>query len=211
VTASVREDGVLHGLPCDVRGTSNGDHERLIAIPVRGGRVSGLGIRPGEDHALDSPVGDFICVGENIYVTWMPKHLVTAHEDIYDGRISREALNAKLESRKEFLCKEKGWPDKDGGQMFFYPDLTDVECFDPDTDEPIDSPRFKTKTFTLLPDSEETMRIFKFLQHFQFESKDWYRWAGLRSHVEGNNQHMKDDAHADLGSPKKRRPRGYAF
>lgn len=156
-------------------------------------------------------VGDFICVGGNIYVKWMPKHLVTAHKDFFAGLISRAELNAKLESRKEFLCKEKGWPDKDGGQMFFYPDLTNVQCFDPDTDEPIESPRFKTNTFTLLPDSEEAMRIFKFLQHFQFESKEWFRWAGLRSHVEGNNQHMKDDAHADLGSPKKRRPRGYAF
>lgn len=34
---------------------------------------------------------------------------------------------------------------------------------------------------------------------------------GLRSHVEGNNRHMKDDAHGALGNPELRRPRGYAF
>lgn len=55
------------------------------------------------------------------------------------------------------------------------------------------------------------MRVIKDLQGFEFDTTEWKAWMGLRSHVEGNNQHMKDDAHANLGTPNQRRPRGYAF
>jgi len=87
-----------------------------------------------------------------------------------------------------------------------------VPCFDDATDEYLEvSPTFTSKTFTLIPDSKQAVRIFKNLQHFAFESLDRFKWNGLRSHVEGNNRHLKDDAHSNLGAPDKRRPRGYAF
>lgn len=140
----------------------------------------------------------------------MPKDLVTAHQDYHAGLITKEELAAKLESRKKYRCKEKGRPDKDGSQTFFYPDVTKLMCIDPTTKNQV-KPRLASKTFVLHADSPEAMRIIKDLQGFPFDTPEWKAWMGLRSHVEGNNQHMKDDAHADLVSPSKRRPRGYAF
>jgi len=55
------------------------------------------------------------------------------------------------------------------------------------------------------------MKIIKSLQGFEYRSKEWYGWQGLRSHVESNNKYLKDDAFTDLRNPSKRRPRGYAY
>ena len=49
------------------------------------------------------------------------------------------------------------------------------------------------------------------LQGFEYRTEKWYAWHGLRSHVESNNQYLKDDAFTDLRNPGKRRPRGYAY
>ncbi|MGA7148812.1 MAG: hypothetical protein WBX17_10035 [Microbacterium sp.] len=159
---------------------------------------------------LQGAVDDVILVGGCLYVKWMPNDLVTAHQDYHNGLITKEELADKLESRKQYRCKEKGRPDKDGSQTFFYPDVTKLMCIDSTTKKQV-KPRLASKTFVIHPDSPEAIRIIKDLQGFEFDTPEWKAWMGLRSHVEGNNWHMKDDAHANLGTPNQRRPRGYAF
>ena len=185
----------------------NGLQTHRFQVPIRSMGYRAVYKYKNKKRGKQGALGDVICVGGSIYVKWMPKDLVDAH-DLYEG----EELRRKLKERELYRCKEKGWPDKDGGQQFFWPDLSNVPCFDDATDEYLEvSPTFTSKTFTLIPDSKEAVRIFKNLQHFAYESEDWYKWSGLRSHVEGNNRHLKDDARSNLGAPDKRRPHGYAF
>jgi hypothetical protein len=156
-------------------------------------------------------VGDVICVEGSLYLRWMPKDLIDARKDYVKKRIDRATYEARMASRTRWRLKDKGVPDSEGRQRFLYPDTRKLMFLDPVTRKPLrDKPKLNG-TFTLHPDGPEALRIIKHLQAFEYKSEEWKKWYGLRSHVEANNQFMKDDAHADLGNRLQRRPRGYAY
>lgn len=140
-----------------------------------------------------------------------PEALVTARKDFVAGTIDRKTYEARMASRSQYRLKEKGGPDADGSQRFLYPDTRDVLLFDPATKKLLKTKPELPATFTLHADSPASVRVLKILQAFEYKSDKWRRWYGLRSHVEANNQFLKDDAHADLSNRNKRRPRGYAY
>ncbi len=156
-------------------------------------------------------IGDIICVEGALYLRWMPKDLVNARKDFVAGTIDRDTYEARMTSRSRYRLKAKGGPDADGSQRFLYPDARALMLFDPATGKQLKTNPEPPGTFTLHPDSPESLRILKILQAFEYKSDKWRRWYGLRSHVEANNQFLKDDAHADLSNRNKRRPRGYAY
>lgn len=155
-------------------------------------------------------IADAILVDGSLYVKWMPEALINATIDYKARRIDEDTYNSRLAARTPYRLKEHGRPDDEGRQRFTYPDVSKLMCFDPATGKVV-RPRLTANSITLHPDSPESMAIIKSIQALEFRSQKWTEWYGLRSHVEGNNQYMKDDAHANLGSAEKRRPRGYAF
>ncbi|MFG6402532.1 hypothetical protein [Microbacterium sp. P04] len=160
----------------------------------------------GKQGAID----DVILVGGRLYVKWMPKALITARVDYKAGHIDLPTYQARLASRSPYELKDKGRPDADGHQRFLYPDLSKLMCIDPATEKVVRPKRTKT-TFLLAPDNAMSMQIIKHLNAFQHKSPKWRAWYGMRSHVESNNQFVKNDHETDLGNPEKRRPRGYAY
>lgn len=46
---------------------------------------------------------------------------------------------------------------------------------------------------------------------FELRSDEWQKWYGQRNRVEEDNYCLKHDGFNDLGKPKKRKPRGYAY
>ncbi|MDR7188111.1 hypothetical protein J2Y46_000927 [Microbacterium sp. BE35] len=155
-------------------------------------------------------IEDAILVDGCLYVKWMPEALINASIDFKARRIDEDTYNARLAARTPYRLKEHGRPDHEGRQRFTYPDVSKLMCLDPATGKPV-KPRLTSGSITLHPDSRESMTIIKNLQAHEFRSKKWTEWYHLRSHVEGNNRYVKDDAHANLGAADKRRPRGYAF
>ncbi|MDU0366896.1 hypothetical protein RWH45_06685 [Microbacterium sp. KSW4-17] len=165
--------------------------------------------------AMEGAIGDVILVDGCLYVKWMPIDLINAtfdyrHEDP-EQRIDETTYRERLRSRSSYLLKNLGYPDEDGRQRFLFPDLSKVACFDPVIhDKPV-RPKLAQRTMTLAPDSDEAMRIIKHLMQFEYRSPEWFKWAGQRSHVEANNNYLKREGGSDLGDPRRRRPRGYAF
>jgi len=188
----------------------NGSKAFRFQMPIREMGFRGVYNYKKKEQGLQGAIDDVILVAGSLYVKWMPRHLITAHADYRKGLISEEQLEHYLSQRTQYRCKEKGRPNSKGEQYFFYPDLSRVMCIDPATDKKV-RPKLTKGTFLLAPTTPEAQRIIKHLQSFEFKSDEWRGWMGLRSHVEANNQHMKDDAHANLGSATNRRPRGYAF
>ncbi|WP_417374451.1 hypothetical protein [Glutamicibacter protophormiae] len=160
----------------------------------------------GKQGAID----DVILVDGCLYVRWMPEALATAsHDYLFKKSIDRETYHKRLQKRTAYRLLEKGRPDADGYQRFTFPDLSKLMCIDPATGKRV-KPELANRTFTLGPTNQASMTIIKSLQTFEYRSEKWYAWQGLRSHVESNNQYLKDDSHTDLGNPSKRRPRGYS-
>ncbi|MDT0116583.1 hypothetical protein Q9R20_06225 [Microbacterium sp. PRF11] len=166
-------------------------------------------------EAVEGAIGDVIAVDGCLYVKWMPIDLINAtynfHHEDPEQRIDEATYREHLRSRTAYRLKNLGYPDAEGRQRFMFPDLSKVACFDTVVhDKPV-RPKLAQRTFTLAPDSDEAMRIIKHLMHFEYRSPEWFKWAGQRSHVEANNQYLKREGGSDLGDPRRRRPRGYAF
>ncbi|WP_120494700.1 hypothetical protein [Microbacterium phyllosphaerae] len=51
----------------------------------------------------------------------------------------------------------------------------------------------------------------KHLSAVQYYIEEWHAWFGLRNRVEENNDWFKSDEATDIGNPKKRWARGYAY
>ncbi|WP_448255624.1 hypothetical protein [Microbacterium aurum] len=159
---------------------------------------------------LQAAIDDVIVVGGRLYVKWMPTAHVTARTDYKAGLIDRATYEKLLAGRTKYELKDHGRPDHEGRQRFTYPDLSKVMCIDPATRKAV-RPIMKKRTFTLAPEDAVSMRIIKHLQRFEHKSPEWRAWYGMRSHVESNNQYVKSEAGTDLGNPKSRRPRTYAY
>lgn len=189
----------------------NGLQPHRFQHPVRKLGFRGVYKYKAKATGKQGAVDDVILVDGHLYVKWMPAALVDATRDYkVTGDIDRETYEKRLKRRSAYALTEKGKPDKDGFQRFTYPDLSRLKCFDPTTGKEV-KPKLTTKTFTLGPTDPASMNIIKHLQGFEYRTEKWYAWHGLRSHVESNNQYLKDDAYTDLRNPSKRRPRGYAY
>ncbi|GAA3658487.1 hypothetical protein GCM10022202_18740 [Microbacterium marinilacus] len=78
-------------------------------------------------------------------------------------------------------------------------------AFDPATGKRVRSTL--TGSVTIPPQVD----IVKHLQRHPWGSEAWVKAYGQRNHVESSNKHLKDGRFTDLGDPKKRAGRGYAF
>lgn len=192
----------------------NGSKTHRFQAPTRA-----MGFRHVFDYKLkesgiQGAIDDVIAIGGRLYVKWLPEHLKTIRQDFKAGLITKETHDKRLKSLALYQLKDKGRPDADGRQTFFYPDLTNVACYDPADPDKILSGRKKPKTkstYLLAPDNALSLRIIKHLNRFPHKSETWREWYGMRSHVESNNQYVKADAETDLGNPEEHRPRGYAY
>jgi hypothetical protein len=189
----------------------NGLHPHRLQNPIR--KLGYRGVFNYRDRMTgkQGALGDVVLVDGHLYVKWMPTDLVNATYDyMYKRTIDRDTYEMRIARRSAYALKDKGRPDKDGFQRFSYPDLSRLLCLDPTTGKVV-KPTLASKTFTLGPTNEASMKIIKSLQGFEYRIDKWYDWSGLRSHVESNNQYLKNDAFTDLRNPSKRRPRGYAY
>jgi hypothetical protein len=176
-------------------------------------------IRESQDEsATHGYIDGAVAVDGNLYLKWMPEDLVNATLDYRrkegdPAKINEDTYKARLKSRKPYRVMGKGRPDEDGYFRFYYPPIDSRKHLyvDPATDKEVRFPKLAKKTLTVGPDSPENLRIIKFLQMFEYRSDEWHAWAGLRNRVEENNWWMKHEGFGDLGNPRARRPRGYAY
>lgn len=191
----------------------NGSKAHRFQAPTRAMRFRHVYDYKLKESGVQGAVDNVIAIGGRLYVKWLPENLKTIRRDFKEGSIDKETYTKRMASLALYEMKDKGRPDHEGRQTFFYPDLTKVACFDPGTGKLLTG-RNKPKTpvtYLLAPDNALSLKIIKHLNRFAHKSPDWRAWHGLRSHVESNNQYVKADAETDLGNPKKHRPRGYAY
>ncbi|GAA3663334.1 hypothetical protein [Microbacterium marinilacus] len=156
-----------------------------------------------------------IMVDGQLYVHYMPerlRHITRWHandeKDPSTGRVpTSEERAAAITAREPYRLKPHGrGADKDGYQRFTYPDPHSYMAFDPATGKHVRRPSL-TGSVTIPPQAD----IVKHLQRHPWGSEAWVKTYGQRNHVESSNKHLKDGRFTDLGDPKKRAGRGYAF
>lgn len=138
--------------------------------------------------------------------------LEAAKSAIAEEPLTRAVLRQRVANRASYRMVPKGLPDSDGFQRFSYPtgvgDLTKAGAAS------------KGKSITipmLIPEEESTARKrrktqpIKFLQKLPYGTKEWHEAYGVRSLVESSNNLIKLASAEDIGNPKKRSGRGYAF
>lgn len=118
-------------------------------------------------------------------------------------------LRKRIAARDRYRMIPKGMPDADGYQRFSYPaaasDLTGrARNTRSSITVPLLVPNGTAKSVT-------KSQPIKFLQKFTHESETWAAHYGMRSLVEASNNLVKLASAEDLGNPKKRSGRGFAF
>ena len=119
-------------------------------------------------------------------------------------------LRNRIAARERYCMTPKGAPDADGFQRFTYPtaktDLTGKASNNCGSiTVPLLIPEGDSKSKKLKP------QPIKSQQKYAHESPIWTPWYGMRSLVEASNNLVKLASAEDLGNPKKRSGRGYAF
>lgn len=146
---------------------------------------------------------DLIMVDGNWYVMHMPDLLITAELDYRNNKIDAKTRKDRIFARRKYMLTAKGRVDSDGYRRFSYPDPAGYTSFDRITGEVIETKTAKSVTIPSTPEFD------KFVQEYQYRSKEWFEHYGMRSHVEASNKLLKD-RRVNLGDPKQRRARGYA-
>ncbi|BDI21248.1 hypothetical protein [Herbiconiux sp. L3-i23] len=182
----------------------NGLHVDNFASPL-----TALGHRFMFDYKINqlgtrASYEQFILVEGQWYVHCKRGTLIDAERDFREGRITEHERNARIDERERFRLKPKGRPDGDGFQRYFVPELDDDEYVDRITGEILPRPTSKTVSIP------GTVGL-KYRQHFPFRSKQWIKYYGLRSTVEGANAYLKSGHHEDIANPYRRPGRGYAY
>lgn len=156
---------------------------------------------------------DAIAADGRFFLKWTPRDLLTATPRYENGEMTQEEYVEKIEAREKYALTDHGRADEDGYQRWTYPTLNrGMRLFDPVTDKPLArTPKLAKKSLTIGPDSAENLKIIKHLSAVQYYTPEWHAWYGLRNRVEENNDWFKSDEATDIGNPKKRRPRGYAY
>ncbi len=119
-------------------------------------------------------------------------------------------LRKRIASRERYRMTPKGTPDADGFQRFSYP---------PASTDLTGAARNKRTSITvplLIPEGDSKSKKpkpqpIKSLQKYAHESRIWTSWYGMRSLVEASNNLVKLASAENLGDPKKRSGRGFAF
>lgn len=179
-----------------------------------------------EDRGLQGHYRDLILVDGNWHVASMPKGLIEATWEL--GQLEKNRANltsevfqeektrllSRVHNREPYRMIAKGLPDKDGYQRFTYPKDTPsqhkpldgastitIPVMVPETDAPARRPGGKSRK----------LQPIKHVQRFPYMTKDWFEHYGMRNLVESSNSRFKDPEQEDLGNPKKRSGRGFAF
>ncbi|MBC9926959.1 hypothetical protein [Leucobacter sp. cx-169] len=114
----------------------------------------------------------------------------------------RDAIH---EARAPYRLKAKGRIGADGYQRFDYPNPRSYFAFDPVTGRATqDNP---TGSVTIGLDEQ----VIKQLQKYPWKSKEWRARYGQRNQVEMSNRLLKDHRTENLGDPKARTGRGFAY
>lgn len=174
--------------------------------------VWNFGSRDIKRAGIHGYIEDAVAADGFLYVKWTPKEALTATLDYENGRIDKDQFKALISARKKYALTPHGRADEDGFQRFTYPALSSLMLFDPATEQKLKrTPKLAKGSLTIGPDSPESMRIIKHLSAVQYYTEEWHAWFGLRNRVEENNDWFKSDEATDIGNPKKRRARGYAY
>lgn len=174
--------------------------------------VWNFGSKDEKRSGIHGTVEDAVAADGYLYVKWTPKDVLTATTDYESGTIDYETFMRRIDSRRGYALTPHGRADEDGFQRWTYPPLKGLMLIDPATEEPLKrTPTLAKGSLTLGPDSAESMRIIKHIAAVPYYSPAWHGWFGLRNRVEENNDWFKSDEATDIGNPKKRRARGYAY
>ena len=138
---------------------------------------------------------------------------VHTHDDakatIADAPAKEAELRKRIARRDQYRMIPKGTPDADGYQRFTYP------VAENDLTGRANTSRKSITVPPLIPQGDSKItdkpQPIKFQQKFTHESETWTAYYGMRSLVEASNNLVKLASAEDLGNPKKRSGRGFAF
>ncbi|MFJ2544056.1 hypothetical protein [Microbacterium sp. NPDC087589] len=174
--------------------------------------VWNFGSRDQKRSGIHGYIEDAVAADGYLYLKWTPKDALTATTDYENRRITKETFKALISARRQYALTPHGRADEDGFQRWTYPSPKGLMLFDPATGEKLKrTPTLSKGSLTIGPDSPGSLRIIKHLSAVQYYTEEWHAWFGLRNRVEENNDWFKSDEATDIGNPKKRRARGYAY
>jgi hypothetical protein len=138
------------------------------------------------------------------------KRVAAAKKVLADADAHEAVLRVRIANRHRYAMVPKGKPDSEGYQRFLYPSL------DGDLTSGAKNERKTITVPILIPEghhstSKNKQQPVKFLQKYTHESEIWVAYYGMRSLVEASNNLLKLASGDNIGDPKRRSGRGFAF
>lgn len=132
---------------------------------------------------------------------------------VRDARLAagHDLVEKRRSQRTKYRLTPRGRHNADGSRQYFYPTGLDPIDFDKVTGEQFDIiiPGKTVKVPGLL--GRDNRKHLKYGQEYEYKSKDWRGWYGLRNTVESVNSRVKDPQREGLHEPFNRRGRGPWF
>ena len=138
------------------------------------------------------------------------KRVAAAEKTLAEAEAQEAELRKRIANRHRYAMVPKGKPDSEGYQRFSYPSI------DGDLTPGAKNERKTITVPMLIPEGDDsTSKIkqqpVKSLQKYAHESEIWTAYYGMRSLVEASNNLLKLASGDNIGDPKRRSGRGFAF